>query len=95
MNQGILHIIHVKDNESIATLKPLKIPYAIQDAQVFPLVIYVAAPFPFENTKAVPWNYNAITYVGDKALVLKLNVTNITDIKGMTCSGRMFTPEPP
>lgn len=82
-----------KNDKSVATLEPLEIPYLKRGAQEYPLVICFPTPFPFDNTKAVPWNYDATTYVGDKPLVLEPNVTNIAGIGDMTQSGWVFAPE--
>lgn len=82
-----------KSNERISTLKPLEIPYLRQDGQESLIVICFPTPFPFKSTKAVPWNYNATSYVGDKPLVLYPNVTNIVGVRGMNCSGKVFTLE--
>lgn len=58
-----------------------------------PIVFHVPAPFPFESTKYVPWNYDSTSYVGDKPIVLEPVITNIAGIGGMTRSGRVFSPE--
>ncbi|CAK8535369.1 unnamed protein product [Lathyrus sativus] len=93
INQGMVQISRTKNEESISTLEPLEIPYLKQDAQESPLVICFPTPFPFDSTKAVPWNYGATGYVGDNPLVLEHNVTNIAGIGGVTRSGRVFAPE--
>lgn len=95
INQGMIHISRSKSDENVATLEPLEIPYLRQDTQEYPMVVSFHATLPFESIKAVPWNYGATTYVGDKPLVLEPNVTNIVGIRGMTRSGRVFTPEQP
>lgn len=54
MNQGLVQISHIKNDESVATLEPLEIPYTLKEAQMSPLVICFPTPFPFESTKEVP-----------------------------------------
>ncbi|XP_050919520.1 uncharacterized protein LOC127137069 [Lathyrus oleraceus] len=45
-------------------------------------------------TKAVPWNYEPVFYVGNEPVILKEpNVTNIAGVSGVTRSGRVFSPE--
>lgn len=58
------------------------------------MVIYVPAPFSFDSTKAVPWNYDSTVYVGDKPMILKEpDVTNIVGASDVTQSGSIFAPE--
>lgn len=95
MSQVMVHIIHEKNEENVATLEPLAISYLKQDTHESPLVICFPAPFSLESTKVVPWNYGATTYAGDKPLVIELNVTNIVGIGGMTHSDRVFATEKP
>ncbi|XP_052735536.1 uncharacterized protein LOC128197521 [Vigna angularis] len=55
-----------------------------------PVVIYVPAPFPYKNEKAVPWRYG--THASGEAQSVEPVVKNISGIGGMTRSGRIFTP---
>lgn len=56
------------------------------------IIIYVPSPFPYESTKAVPWNYNFTTHVNenkgnmkDKTIEsLDTNVTKISITSGIT-----------
>lgn len=59
------------------------------------IVFHVPITFSFESTKSIPWNYNTMTYVGEKPLLLEPIITNIASIRGMTRSGRVFAPEKP
>ncbi|KAI5381705.1 hypothetical protein KIW84_UN0507 [Lathyrus oleraceus] len=79
--------------------KPLVVPYQRNVGlepvnKIEPMVIYVPAPFSFDSTKAVPWNYEPVPYVGNKPVILKEpDVTNIAGANGVTRSGRVFAPE--
>lgn len=65
------------------------------------LVFCVSAPFPFENMKAMPLNYNATTYMksGNRnreskpSAITQPSVTNIVGTRGLTRIGRVFAPE--
>ncbi|KAJ1378424.1 hypothetical protein SESBI_47884 [Sesbania bispinosa] len=66
-----------------------------------PITIQVPSPFPYKNSKAVPWKYDVQVRVGDVQGNRvdpsighgALAVTNISGIGGMTRSGRIYTPK--
>lgn len=61
-----------------------------------PIVIQLPAPFPFKDTTAIPWNYNAKIIGGSppkEPSSETSSVTNIVGVGGMTRSGRIYTPE--
>ncbi|KAI5419957.1 hypothetical protein KIW84_043941 [Lathyrus oleraceus] len=69
--------------------KPFMVPYQRNVdlepvKKIEPMVIYVPAPFSFDSTKAVPWNYEPVVYVGNKPVILKEpDVTNI-EVEGFS-----------
>lgn len=112
MNQGIIVAEHLSTIEYVATLEipydlvqPLEIPYdltlmTISVNSVVPLTIVVPSPFPYEDTKEVPWIYDSIVYihgqkVQDEPLATKEPTFNITETGGVTRNGRIFAPVPP
>lgn len=67
---------------------------------VIPLTITVPTPFPFVDTKAVPWIYDSTVYihgkkVQDDPLEIQEPIINITGPRGVTRSERIFAPMPP
>lgn len=66
---------HISASEDVATLEipydqiqPLQIPYDMSLMTIFVnpivlLVIIVPTPFPYEDTKAMPWIYDSIIYL--------------------------------
>lgn len=69
---------------------PFPVPFQIPVKSEDPIVFHVAASFPFERTKSVPWNYNSTTYARDKLIVLEPTITNIAGIGAITQSRRVF-----
>ncbi|XP_050876136.1 uncharacterized protein LOC127079811 [Lathyrus oleraceus] len=109
MDQRVIQFTRAKVDEDVAVIvlvfdqerlpKPFVVPYQRNVdlepmKKIEPMVIYVPAPFSFDNTKAVSWNYEPVVYVGKKPVILKEpNVTNIAGASGVTRSGRVFAPE--
>ncbi|XP_050875214.1 uncharacterized protein LOC127078834 [Lathyrus oleraceus] len=97
INEDVAVIVPVFDQERLP--KPFVVPYHRNVdldpvKKIEPMVIYVPAPFSFDSTKAVPWNYESVVYVGNKPVILKEpDVTNIVGASGVTRSGRVFAPE--
>lgn len=58
------------------------------------LNIKTLALFPYKFDKAIPWGYEPTTIVNgvEKLLVNNRAITNITDVSGLTRSGRVFMP---
>lgn len=58
------------------------------------LNIKMPALFPYKSDKMIPWGYEPTTIVNgfEKPLVNNRIVTNIVDERGLTKSGRVFTP---
>ncbi|CAJ2644571.1 unnamed protein product [Trifolium pratense] len=106
MDQGLVQIGYLRVNPVIATLEsqdfePIEIPYQRSTIQtpmktLDSMVIQVPAPFPFESTKKVPWNYLPVVSMGKEQLtIVEPHVDNITGIGGMTRSGRIFSSGQP
>ncbi|XP_050916290.1 uncharacterized protein LOC127131407 [Lathyrus oleraceus] len=97
IDEDVAVIVPVFDQERFP--KPFVVPYKRNVdlepvKKIEPMVIYVPAPFSFDSTKAVPWNYEPVVYVGNKPVILKEpDVTNIAGASGVTRSGRFFAPE--
>src|ERR1051325_1048904 len=59
------------------------------------MMVYPPIRIPYEDTKAVPWNYEPEVVVGGKPMVLgESNVENIIGMSGMTRSGRIYHKDP-
>ncbi|XP_050890981.1 uncharacterized protein LOC127096459 [Lathyrus oleraceus] len=109
MDQRVIQFTREKIDEDVAVVvpvfdqerlpKPFVVPYQRNVdlepvKKIEPMVIHVPAPFSFDSTKAVPWNYEPVVYVGNKPVILKEpDVTNIAGASGVTRSGRVFAPE--
>ncbi|XP_050876114.1 uncharacterized protein LOC127079789 [Lathyrus oleraceus] len=97
IDEDAVVVMPVFDQERLP--RPFVVPYQrnvdLEPAKkIEPMVIYVLAPFSFDSTNAVPWNYEPIVYVGNKPVILKEpNVTDITGDSGVTRGGRVFAPE--
>src|ERR1044072_3098764 len=62
---------------------------------VEPMMVYPLIRIPYEDTKAVPWNYELEVIVSVKPMVLgESTVENITSTSGMTRSGRIYHQDP-
>ena len=55
------------------------------NAYLSKLIVEVPSPFPYTNSKMVPWNYN-FNYMNKPVMA------NISSIRGITRSGRCYTP---
>ncbi|XP_050920473.1 uncharacterized protein LOC127138115 [Lathyrus oleraceus] len=109
MDQGILVVDYPSIKEDVSTLEipydevpPLQIPYdfsqlTLSTNHVTPIIIKVPTPFPYVDTKAVPWVYDTSVYIhGQKIQEEQLKssdpMINITGTGGITRSGRIFAP---
>ncbi|KAI5398775.1 hypothetical protein KIW84_064234 [Lathyrus oleraceus] len=109
MDQRVIQFTRAKIDKDVAVIVPVfdqerlpklfVVPYQRNVdlepmKKIEPMVIYVPALFSFDSTKAVPWNYEPVVYVGNKPVILKEpEVTNIAGASGVTRSGRVFAPE--
>ncbi|XP_050889418.1 uncharacterized protein LOC127094655 [Lathyrus oleraceus] len=73
------------------------ITYDGQKTVVSPLVIRLVAPIPYESDKSVPYKYNSTMIEDGKELPIPNfpSVVNITDVSGVTRSGRVFAVAAP
>ncbi|XP_050914741.1 uncharacterized protein LOC127129632 [Lathyrus oleraceus] len=111
MDQGILVVDCPSIKEDVFTLEipydevpHLQIPYdfsqlTLSTNPVTPIIITVHTPFPYVDTKAVPWMYDTLVYIhGQKIQEESLKssdpMINITGTSGITRSGRIFAPTP-
>lgn len=80
IDQGIFLVEHTSTADEVSTLEipyyPVQIP--VVNTPITPLVITVPTPFPYENTKAIPWNYNSITYLHGQRLEERSSKTQRT-----------------
>ncbi|XP_050919706.1 uncharacterized protein LOC127137279 [Lathyrus oleraceus] len=85
--------------EEVAVIESITIVYRKKKVEappkrIQPIHFRVPSPFPYQNTKAMPWNYETITYVGGKEICIPvIEIANITGTRGMNRSGRVFTPK--
>lgn len=64
------------------------------------MIITVPTPFPYIDTKAVPWVYDTSVYIHGQKIQQELMkskdlIINIAGTGGVTRSKRIFTPAPP
>lgn len=69
MDQGILQFSRDKVLEEVSVIEPIEIVYRKKQVEVpikkvQPIVLHVPSPFPYQNSKDLPWRYNAIVSVG-------------------------------
>ena len=67
---------------------------------VTPMIITVPTPFPYNDTKEVPWVYDTSVYIyghkiQEEPLESKDPIINIVRTGGVTRSGRIFAPASP
>lgn len=83
----------------MAVIEPTTIVYRKNKVEapprkIQPIHFHVPTPFLYQNTKAVPWNYETITYLGGKEIrIPNTEIVIIDGAGGMTRSGRVFTPK--
>ncbi|XP_050878486.1 uncharacterized protein LOC127082296 [Lathyrus oleraceus] len=71
------------------------------NSHLSPVEICMPTPFSYESTKVVPWRYEVIVVDkivegsadGEVTEDVNEDVTNITGMSRMTCSGQIYTPE--
>lgn len=60
--------------------------------KIKPIHICVPGPFPYQNTKEVPWRYETTANMGGKDIrIPDIEIVNISGMEGMTRSVRVFT----
>ncbi|XP_050919291.1 uncharacterized protein LOC127136815 [Lathyrus oleraceus] len=99
MDQGLTQFSRSKAVEEVAVIEPITIVYRKKKVEALPKRIQpihfrVPSLFPYQNTKAVPWNYETTTYLGGKEIrIPDTEIVNIAGAGGMTRSGRVFAPK--
>lgn len=99
MNQGVLQFSRDRTLGEIPVIDPIEIVYRKKQVEalmkkVQPIVFRVPSPFPYQNSKVVPWKYNAIMLVGgEEVQVPSAEIVNISSPSGMTRSGHVFAPK--
>ncbi|XP_050889760.1 uncharacterized protein LOC127095058 [Lathyrus oleraceus] len=113
IDQQVLIVEQIPANNEVDMLEipydpvrvPIEIPYdpipvPATAYPITPLVITVPAPFAFDNTKAVPWNYDSKVFLYGQEMKEEPTrpeeaSVNITRAGGITRSGRVFAPACP
>ena len=99
MDQGLIQFSRAQAAEEVAVIEPITIVYRKKKVEappkrIQPIHFHVPTPFPYQNTKAVPWNYETTAYLGGKEISFpNTKIVNIAGARGMTRSGRVFTPK--
>ncbi|XP_050919835.1 uncharacterized protein LOC127137414 [Lathyrus oleraceus] len=99
MSQGLVQFSKSKAAEEVAVIEPITIVYRKKKVEeppkrIQPIHFRVPTLFPYQNTKAVPWNYETTTYLGGKEICIPdTEIVNIAGAGGMTRSGRVFAPK--
>ncbi|XP_050913604.1 uncharacterized protein LOC127128392 [Lathyrus oleraceus] len=103
IDQGMIEILqnHNKDEVDVITLvfkipDPVLIKYDGSKKKVVPtLVIKLAGPVLYVSNKAVSYRYNAVMLEDGKEVSLpSTSNVSISDVSGVTCSGRVFSAQP-
>ncbi|XP_050894695.1 uncharacterized protein LOC127101344 [Lathyrus oleraceus] len=73
MDQGLIQFSISQVAEEVAVIEPITIVYRKKKVEVSPKRIQsihfrVPTPFPYQNTKEVPWNYETTVYLGGKEI---------------------------
>jgi hypothetical protein len=73
MDQGIIQFSKSQAAEEVAVIEPITIVYRKKKVKappkrIQPIHFCVPTPFPYQNTKEVPWNYETTVYLGGKEI---------------------------
>ncbi|XP_050899608.1 uncharacterized protein LOC127106344 [Lathyrus oleraceus] len=99
MDQGLIQFSRAQAAEEVEEIEPITIIYRKKKVEAppkrtQPIYFRVPTPFPYQNTKAVPWNYKTTMYLGGKKIrIPDTKIVNIAGAGGMTRSGRVFAPK--
>ncbi|XP_050889365.1 uncharacterized protein LOC127094590 [Lathyrus oleraceus] len=86
-------------SEEVEVIEPITIVYRKKKVEappkrIQPIHFCVPSLFPYQNTKAVPWNYETTTYLGGKEIrIPDTEIVNIAGAGDMTRSSRVFSPK--
>ncbi|XP_050883676.1 uncharacterized protein LOC127086894 [Lathyrus oleraceus] len=75
MDQGLTHFSKSQAAEEVAVIKPITIVYRKNKVEapprrIQPIHLCVPIPFSYQNTKAMPWNYETTAYLGGKEICI-------------------------
>ncbi|XP_050920203.1 uncharacterized protein LOC127137822 [Lathyrus oleraceus] len=99
MDQGLIQFSKSQAAKEVAVIEPITIVYKkkkveVPPKRIQPIHFRVPTLFPYQNAKAVPWNYETTTYLGGKEIrIPDTEIVNIAGTGGMTRSGRVFDPK--
>ncbi|XP_050909780.1 uncharacterized protein LOC127123622 [Lathyrus oleraceus] len=99
MDKGLIQFSRSKAVEKVAVIEPITIVYRkkkVEDPpkRIQPIHLCISSLFPYQNIKAVPWNYETTAYLGGKEIrIPDTKIVNIDGTGGMTRSGRVFAPK--
>ncbi|XP_050876611.1 uncharacterized protein LOC127080324 [Lathyrus oleraceus] len=99
MDQGLIRFSKSQVADEVAVIEPITIVYRKKKVEapprrIQPIHFRIPTPSPYQNTKAVPWNYETTTYLGGKEICIPdTKIVDITGTGGMTRSGRVFAPK--
>lgn len=83
----------------VSIIEPIEIFYHKKQIEALmkkaqPIVFHVPPPFPYQNSKIVPWKYIATVSVGgEEVQVPSAEIVNIYCSRGMTHNGHVSAPK--
>ncbi|XP_050919868.1 uncharacterized protein LOC127137454 [Lathyrus oleraceus] len=90
IDQGLMQFSKSKAAEEMVVIEPITIVYRKKKVEapskrIQPIHFRVPSLFPYQNTKAVPWNYETTTYLRGKEICIPdTEIVNIAGAGGMT-----------
>ncbi|KAI5433916.1 hypothetical protein KIW84_020958 [Lathyrus oleraceus] len=103
LDHGVIEILLNRDEDEVNVISPVfRIPepvivrYDGSMKKVSPtLIIKPAGPVPYSSDRVVPYRYNTVALEEWKEVLLpSTSVTSISDVSGMSRSGRVFSAPP-
>lgn len=97
MDQGVLQFSRDRTLGEISVIRPIEIVYRKKQIEapikkVQPTAFHVPSPFPYQNSKVVPWKYNAAVSVsGEEIHFSNAEIVNISGPWRMTLNGCVFS----
>lgn len=99
MNQGVLQFTRARVMKEVSFIEPIEIVYQKKKIEapmkkIQPIYIRAPSPFPYQDSKEVPWKDDATIYVDEKEIQFSnTKIVNIAGMCGMTRSGCVFAPK--
>ncbi|XP_050889234.1 uncharacterized protein LOC127094445 [Lathyrus oleraceus] len=90
MEQGLIQFSKSQVAKEVAIIEPITIVYRKKKVEappkrIQPIHFRVPTPFPYHNTKAMPWNYETTSYLGGKEICIPdTEIVNIARTGGVT-----------